>query len=170
MPKGGKCLGQQPEDELNTTTFDIYLYLVKAKEPEGPREIMRAVDITSPGVVHRHLQKLTDWDWVQKDPYGRYTVKRKVGFSGYVWIGRRLLPTSILFAVSFVALTASFVGILLFHIIEGSPIDLSFAILVIVTMLAASFLLAEALRPRKRLPKETVHSKPESAAFPPTQK
>jgi len=149
-------MGQQPEDELNTTTFDIYLYLVKAKEPEGPREIMRAVDITSPGVVHRHLQKLADWGWVDKDSYGRYSVKRKVGFSGYIWIGRRLLPISTIFAVSFVALTASFIAILLFHIIEGSPIDTSFAILVVVTLLGAFFLLAEAIRPRKRLPKEPV--------------
>ena len=149
-------MGQQPEDELNTTTFDIYLYLVKAKEPEGPREIMRAVNITSPGVVHRHLQKLADWGWVNKDPYGRYDVKRKVGFSGYIWIGRSLLPISTLFAVSFVALTASFVAILLFHIIESSPIDTSFAILVIVTLIAAAFLLYETLRPRKRLPKEPI--------------
>ena len=151
-------MGQQPADELNTTTFDIYLYLVKTKEPKGPRDIMRATNIASPGVVHRHLQKLTDWDWLQKDSYGRYTVKRKVGFSGYIWVGQRLVPTSTLFAASFVALTASFIGILLFHLIEGSPIDMSFAILVIVTMLAASFLLAEALRPRKRLPKESSDS------------
>ncbi|HTY75382.1 MAG TPA: hypothetical protein VMD05_07445 [Candidatus Nanoarchaeia archaeon] len=151
-------MGQQSADELNTTTFDIYLYLVKTKEPEGPRDIMRAINIASPGVVHRHLQKLTEWGWLQKDSYGRYTVRRKVGFSGYIWVGQRLVPTSTLFAASFIVLTASFIGILLFHLIEGSPIDTSFAILVIVTVIAASFLLAEALRPRKRLPKESLDS------------
>jgi hypothetical protein len=156
MPIREEFMGQQSEDELNTTTFDIYLYLVKSKEPEGPREIMRAINITSPGVVHRHLQKLADWGWVDKDSYGRYSVKRKVGFSGYIWLGRRLLPISIIFAASFAALTASFIAILLFHIIEGSPIDTSFAILVVVTLIAASFLLVEAIRPRKRLPKEPI--------------
>jgi hypothetical protein len=155
---------QQPEDELNTTTFDIYLYLVKANQAEGPREIMRALGITSPGVVHRHLQKLSEWGWVNKDAYGSYTLKRKVGFTGYVWIGKRLLPTSVLFAVSFVVLLSSFFAILVYHLTAGSSIDLSFAILIIVTMFAAAFLLAEALRPRKRLPKELPKPKQEFAA------
>ncbi len=119
---------------------------------------MRAKGISSPGVVHRHLQKLTDWGWAEKDPYGCYSVKRKVSFTGYVWLGRRLLPTSVLFATAFIALTASFVGILAYHLAAGSSIDFAFAILIIVTMLAASFLLAEALRPRRRMPKEALRT------------
>jgi hypothetical protein len=145
---------QQPEDELKTTTFDIYLCLAKVKEPAGPRDIMRAMDISSPGVVHRHLQKLADWGWVNKDAYGRYSLKKKVGFKGYVWLGKKLLPTSILFAFSFIGLTATFITILVFHLYYGSPIDESYVILIIVTVVAAAFLLAEALRPRKRLPKK----------------
>jgi hypothetical protein len=147
---------QQPEDELNTTTFDIYLYLAKANQPKGPRDIMRALDISSPGVVHRHLQKLSDWGWVDKDAYGSYTFRRKVGFTGYLWLGRRLIATSVLFALAFIALTASFFVVLVYHLVARSPIDESFAVLIAVTVLAASFLLAEALRPRKRLPKEPV--------------
>jgi hypothetical protein len=112
------------------------------------------MEISSPGVVHRHLQKLADWGWVQKDVYGRYILKKKVGFRGYVWMGKNLLPTSILFALSFIGLTATFIAILVFHLLAGSPIDESFAILTIVTVFAAAFLLAEALRPRKRLPKK----------------
>ena len=148
----------QPVEELKTTTFDIYLYLVKAKEPSGPRDIMRARGINSPGVVHRHLQKLSDWGWADKDPYGRYTATRKVGFSGYIWLGKTLMPTSILFAVSFAALAVSFGVIMVYHLLAGSPIDFAFAILMIVTLLASSFLLAEALRPRKRVPKESVQT------------
>lgn len=147
---------QKSEDELNNTTFEIYLYLVKTGKPEGPRDVMRAMDISSPGVVHRHLQKLSDWGWLHKDPYGQYAVKRKVGFTGYVWLGKRLVPTSILFAFSFVALTVSFVAILAYHIAAGSSIDESYALLIAVTVIAAAFLLAEALRPRKRLPKEPI--------------
>jgi hypothetical protein len=149
---------QQSEDEMNSTTFDIYLYLVKKGKPEGPREVMREVDINSPGVVHRHLQKLTDWGWVDKDAYGRYTAKKKVGFKGYVWLGKKLLPLSILFAVSFVALTATFVVILLIHLLACSPIDESYSILIVVTIIAAALLLIEALRPRKKLPKQTLTS------------
>ncbi|XES77924.1 MAG: hypothetical protein ACBZ72_03380 [Candidatus Bathyarchaeia archaeon] len=144
---------QRPEEELNVTTFQIYLYLVKAKEPAGPRDIMRAMNISSPGVVHRHLQKLADWGWVCKDAYGRYLIKKKVGFKGYVWLGKTLLSTSILFACSFVVLTVAFIAILVFHLTAGSPIDESFAILTVVTVVASSLLLAESLRPRRRQPK-----------------
>jgi hypothetical protein len=157
-------LVQRPDDELNLTTFEIYRYLVKAKEPAGPRDIMRAMNISSPGVVHRHLQKLSDWGWVAKDAYGRYLVKKKVGFKGYVWLGKTLLSTSVLFAFSFIVLTVAFIAILVFHLTAGSPIDESFAILTVVTVVASSLLLAEALRPRRRQPRNNPNTNQASAA------
>ena len=147
---------QQSGDELRATTFDLYLYLVKVREPTGPREIMRALGITSPGVVHRHLQKLADWGWVEKDAYGRYAVKRKVGFKGYVWVGKRLFPMSILFAAVFVGLSITWVLVLLPHLYLGSPIYTSYAILTVVTIVAALFFLVDILRPGKRTPKQPV--------------
>jgi hypothetical protein len=117
---------------------------------------MRAMNITSPGVVHRHLQKLADWGWVEKDGYGRYTVKKKVGFKGYVWIGKRLVPMSILFAGGFIGLSIVWVSILLLHVLLQSPIDMSYSILTIVTVIASAFLLVEALRPGKRAPRNPV--------------
>jgi hypothetical protein len=147
---------QQPEDELNTTTFDLYLYLVKVKQPTGPRDIMRAVNINSPGVVHRHLQKLSDWGWVDKDSYGRYAVKKKVGFKGYVWLGKRLFPMSLLFALVFVGLSIVWVTVLALHLFLGSPIDESYSILTFVTIIAAAFFLMDVLRPGKRTPKQPI--------------
>jgi hypothetical protein len=148
----------QTEDELKTTTFDLYLYLVKVKEPIGPRDIMRSMNITSPGVVHRHLQKLTDWGWVDKDSYGRYFVKKKVGFKGYVWVGKRLVPMSVLFALGFIGLSVVWVSILLLHVYLQSPIDQSYTILTVVTIVASVFLLVEALRPGKRAPRQPVNA------------
>lgn len=145
----------QSEDELSTTTFDIYLYLVKARAPTGPRDIMRAMSISSSGVVHRHLQKLADLDWVNKDVYGRYTVKKKVGFRGYIWVGKYLLPQSYLFAFAFLALTAVWIVVLGIHLWLGSPIDESYSILTVVTVLAAVSFVIESFRPRKRSPKQT---------------
>jgi hypothetical protein len=147
---------QQSEDELNTTTFDLYLYLVKVKQPTGPRDIMRAMSINSPGVVHRHLQKLSDWGWVDKDSYGRYAVKKKVGFKGYVWLGKRLFPMSLLFALFFVGLSIVWVTVLALHLFLGSPIDESYSILTIVTIVAAAFFLVDVLRPGKRTPKQPI--------------
>ncbi len=146
----------QTEEELNTTTFDLYLYLVKVKQPTGPRDIMRAMNINSPGVVHRHLQKLTDWQWVEKDAYGRYTVKKKVGFKGYLWIGKRLLPLSILFSLVFVGLSITWVAVLALHLLTASPIDESFSILTIVTIIATAFFAVVVLQPGKRTPTQPV--------------
>jgi hypothetical protein len=146
----------QTEDELSRTTFEIYLFLVKAGKPYGPREIMRVVNISSPGVVHRHLQKLADLGWVQKDAYGSYSVKEKVGFRGHVWIGKRLVARSVLFALGFTALAITWVAVLGLHLWIGSPIDQSFTLLTVVTAVAAGFLLLEALRPRKRTPNQAV--------------
>ncbi len=144
---------QQSEEELNVTTFDIYLHLVRLGEPEGPRDVMRAMGIGSSGVVHRHLQKLLDWGWVSKDEYGRYMAKRKVGFSGYVWLGRRLFPRSILFAFVFAGLTVFWLVVLFLHLWLGSGVEESFSVLTVVTAFAAVFFLVEALRPSRRLPK-----------------
>ncbi|MFB3890063.1 MAG: hypothetical protein ACE14S_11275 [Candidatus Bathyarchaeia archaeon] len=147
---------QQSEDELNTTTFDMYLYLVKVGQPVGPREVMRAMNIGSPGVAHRHLQKLTDWGWAEKDAYGRYTVKKKVGFKGYVWLGKKLVPISYLFLSGFIGLSIVWVAVLLLHVFLGSPIDQSYSILTAVTIVATVFFLIEAFRPGKRTPKQPV--------------
>jgi hypothetical protein len=146
----------QTEEELNVTTFDLYLYLVKAKQPTGPRDIMRAMNINSPGVVHRHLQKLADWGWVEKDAYGRYAVKKKVGFKGYVWIGKRLLPLSILFSLVFVGLSITWVTVLALHLLTASPIDESFSILTAVTVIGTVFFLVVVLQPGKRTPRQPV--------------
>jgi hypothetical protein len=144
----------QPEDELSNTTFDIYLYLVKIGAPTGPRDLMRAMDISSPGVVHRHLQKLADLDWVEKDAYGRYTIKKKIGFRGYIWVGKRLIPLSTLFAITFMALAVIWICVFALHLGLGSPIDQSYSILTVVTVIAAVLFVIEAFRPRKRVPKK----------------
>ncbi len=143
-------------EEMSQTTFGIYVFLVKAAEPVAPRDIMRAMNINSPGVVQRHLQKLVDWGWVSKDAYGSFTVKKKVGFKGYVWLGNRLIHTSILFSLAFFAFTISFIALLVQHLSAGGAIDMVYGALIFATIVVAPILLAEALRPKKRQPKEPV--------------
>ena len=55
------------EDQLNVTAFHMYVYLVKAGKPVGPREVMRGAYLTSPSVAYRNLQKLMDLGLVLKD-------------------------------------------------------------------------------------------------------
>ena len=67
-------VGLEPEEELNATTFQTYLYLVKLGKPAGPRDVMRGANLSSPSVAYRNLQKLTDLGLVVKDSYGNYVV------------------------------------------------------------------------------------------------
>jgi predicted transcriptional regulator len=80
------------EDELNATTFQTYVYLVKVGKPVGPRDVMRGAELSSPSVAYRNLQKLLDLGLVVKDEYGNYVAKEKMGMKGYVWVGKTLVP------------------------------------------------------------------------------
>jgi hypothetical protein len=140
--------------EQQAATYDVYLYIVKAKEPPTPRDIMRAKNIISTSVVNRHLDKLTKWGWVSEDAYGRYVATRKVSFKGYFWLGRRLLPTSVLSLIAFVAIMSITITALASHLFAGFSLDLFALVLIGITIVAGPVLLAETLRPRKKQPKE----------------
>ena len=75
--------------DLNATTLQIYLQLVKTGEPLGPREVMRIVGINSPGVAHRGLQKLVDIGLANKDSYGRYEANEKIGIQRVCLVGQK---------------------------------------------------------------------------------
>ncbi len=92
----------QPDEELNATTFQTYVYMVKMGKPVGPRDLMRGANLSSPSVAYRNLQKLLDLGLVVKDEYGNYVVKEKVNMKGYVWVGKTLLPSFAIFGFVFI--------------------------------------------------------------------
>jgi hypothetical protein len=138
------------QEELNRTLFHTYVYLVKADKPVGPRDLMRGANLSSPSVAYRNLQRLIDMDLVAKDDYGNYVVKRKVGLNGYIWFGRRLVPRFAVFAVVFVGVLVAEVAILIPHMLLGSPVEESFWLLTVVTVVAAAIFVYEGLRFRKK--------------------
>ena len=90
------------DQDLNASTFQTYLYLVKAGKPVGPRDVMRGANLSSPSVAYRNLQKLMDLGLVIKDVYGNYVVKERVEVKGYVWFGRTLIPRFVIFGFIFI--------------------------------------------------------------------
>ncbi len=44
---------------------------------------MKGANLSSPSVAYRHLQKLEDLGYLQKNEYGEYTVKSKAHVRGY---------------------------------------------------------------------------------------
>lgn len=140
----------EPKDELNATTFQTYLYLVKVGKPVGPRDLMRGANLSSPSVAYRNLQKLIDLGLVVKDTYGNYVVKEKLGMKGYVWFGKNLIPSFAIFGFIFVGVLIAEIAVLIPHLIVGAPVEESFWFLTIITVVSAVIFLFEALRFRKK--------------------
>ena len=137
-------------DELNSSLFHTYVYLVKADKPVGPRDLMRGANLSSPSVAYRNLQRLIDMGLAARDPYGNYLVKKKVAVSGYLWIGKMLVPRFAVFGLVFVAVLIAEIAVLIPHLLVGSVIEESFWLLTVVTVVAAAIFLAEGLRFRKK--------------------
>ncbi len=137
------------QEELNNTLFHTYVYLIKADKPVGPRDLMRGANLSSPSVAYRNLQRLIDMDLVAKDDYGNYVIKRKVALSGYFWVGRMLVPRFAVFAVVFFGVLAAEVAVLVPHLFLGSPVEESFWLLTVVTVVSAVIFALEGLRFRK---------------------
>ncbi len=140
----------EPDEELNATTFQTYVYLVKVGKPVGPRDLMRGANLSSPSVAYRNLQKLMDLGLVVKDEYGNYVVKEKIGMNGYVWIGKTLIPSFAIFGFIFIGILIAEIAILIPHLLFGSPIQESFWLLTVITVVSAAIFLFEALRFRKK--------------------
>lgn len=138
------------DEELNASTFQTYVYLVKVGKPVGPRDVMRGADLSSPSVAYRNLQKLVDLGLVVKDEYSNYVVKEKVGMKGYVWVGKSLIPSFAIFGFIFIGVLITEIVILIPHLLVGASIQESFWLLIIVTIVSAAIFLLQALRFRKK--------------------
>ena len=140
----------ESEEELNATTFQTYVYLVKVGKPIGPRDVMRGANLSSPSVAYRNLQKLVDLGLIIKDNYGNYVVKEKVSMKGYVWVGKILMPSFAIFGFIFVGILITEIAILIPHLIVGAGIEESFWLLMVLTIVTASIFIVQALRFRKK--------------------
>ncbi len=140
----------EPNEDLNASTFQTYMYLVKVGKPVGPRDVMRGADLSSPSVAYRNLQKLVDLGLVVKDEYSNYVVKEKVKMRGYMWFGKTLVPTFIIFGFVFVGMLIAEIAILIPHLILGSSIEEAFWLWIITTVASALLFLATAVRFRMK--------------------
>jgi len=140
----------ESKDELNTTATQTYLYLIKVGKPVGPREVMREAKLTSPSVAYRNLQKLIDMKLAYKDKYGNYTAKEKISFKGHIWIGKKLIPRFIIFGFIFVVILFIEAIIIFLHLDMGSPIEGSFWLLTILTVVSAVMFIIEGFQYKKR--------------------
>ncbi|MEO9295588.1 MAG: hypothetical protein ABI347_08320 [Nitrososphaera sp.] len=95
------------ERRLQDKTLQVYLYLLKKKEPSGIREIQRDLSLSSPSVAEYQVDKLVRLGIASKDSYGRVRLVRKVrvkALDSYVNFGRFTVPRLAFYATLFSAI------------------------------------------------------------------
>ncbi len=145
-------MGKTCTEELEGITLTVYLYVAKKATPVGPREVTKGVNLSSPSVAYRHLQKLEDLDYLAKNAYGEYTVKRKAPLREMTWLGKRLLPKMYLYAAIFLGILIVEFAILAIHFsVETYEFKVFFLLLTLITGAAFTVFAAEGYLQSRRL-------------------
>ncbi len=98
--------------KLRGKTLQVYIYMLRKREPVGVRELQRSLGFSSPSVAHHHLEKLREMGLVSKDERGRYRVLEKVDvgvLKMFMVIGGKLVPRLIFYAVFLTTLLALYI-------------------------------------------------------------
>jgi hypothetical protein len=133
------------DEELEGTTLKVYVYVVKEGNPLGPREVMRGVNLSSPSVAYRHLQKLENLGLLEKNTYGQYIVKEKAGIKGHLWIGRSLVPRLIFYSFFFIGTLSVETIIIAIRFYVQEPLQTEFIFLTFITAVALVLFLFEGI-------------------------
>lgn len=139
------------DDSLDPVTLRVYLYIIKKDAPVGPRDVMRGVDLSSPSVAHRHLQKLLSLGLLRKDNYGMYLANGKASFGGYFWLGKNLVPRLVLYSLFFVGLLIVETALVSVHMCANQPVTPTLIFLVFVTGVSATLFLSEGMRLKRKM-------------------
>jgi len=138
-------------EELDGIMLNVYVYAVKKGKPVGPRDAMKGVNLSSPSVAYRHLQKLEELGYMQKNEYGEYTVRSKAHIEGFVWFGRRLVPKMWRYSALFLVILLVELVILIIHYeVETYEFKVFFLLLTLITGLALVVFTAEGARQNRQ--------------------
>ena len=134
-------------DKIRGRTLKVYLYVIKGKNPVGPRDVMRGANLSSPSVSYRHLQKLEAMGLIFKDDKGNYVEKEKINIPSFTWIGKKLFPNPIIYSFIFFFILLIEILVLTIHFtVETSQFKVFFLLLTAITTAASILFLIEGLR------------------------
>ena len=138
-------------EELEGITLKVYLQVIRKNKPVGPRDVMKAANLSSPSVAYRHLQKLEDLGYLQKNEYGEYIAKKKAHIRGYVWIGKRLMPALWRYSIVFLVILAFELYVLAAHFpYETDEFKVFFLIILAITGVALAVFTVEGFLQTRR--------------------
>ena len=137
---------------LQGRTLNVYLYVVKENRPVGPRDVMRGLNLSSPSVAYRHLQKLEEMNLLTKNVQGNYLATKKTAVRGYVWVRKKLIPNSFLYFFVFLSVLIVELIVLIIHVsVETNQFKIFFLLLITITTAALILFLIEGLRAFKKI-------------------
>jgi hypothetical protein len=149
-------------EDLEGTTLSVYACVVKEGGPVGPREVMRAANLSSPSVAYWHLQKLEALGLLDRNEYGEYVVKEKIGVSGHLWVGRTLVPRLIFYSFFFMGVLGVEIALIAVpFFLSGQAPELYLFYLMAPTAIAMVLFLGEGLILRRKTRPESSKRKPE---------
>jgi len=144
-------MAKTSNEELEGTTLEVYLLVVRKGKPVGPRDVMKSANLSSPSVAYRHLQKLEDMGYLQKNEYGEYNAKNKAHVTGYIWFGRLLMPKMWVYSIVFLAIFLFELWVLIVHFrYETFEFKIFFALLLLITGVALGLFFLEGFLQNKR--------------------
>jgi predicted DNA-binding transcriptional regulator len=111
LPPNDTGRKQSIEDQLKGKTLQVYMYMIKKKDPVGVREVQRDLGFSSPSVANYHIDKLVELALVNQDEYGRYFVVQKVQvgvLQAFVNIGGLAVPRLSFFAAFFTTMLIAY--------------------------------------------------------------
>ena len=133
-------------EEIEGNTLNVYAYVAREGRPVGTRDVTRGANLSSPSVAHRHLLKLEALGLLERNEYGDYLLKQKANVSGYVWVGRTLVPRLMFYSFFFMGALGSEIAIALLSYATGAfAIETSFLFLTGMTAIAMILFLLEAV-------------------------
>jgi hypothetical protein len=133
-------------DELEGNTLQVYSFVIKESRPVGPREVMRGANLSSPSVAYRQLQKLEGLGLIEKNELGEYIAREKTGVSGYVWIGKTLVPRMVFYSFFFIGIfLAEIVLVIMQLFINQQTISLGVWYSLLITAVSMTIFLTESI-------------------------
>jgi hypothetical protein len=124
----------------------VYAYVVKEGKPVGPRDVMRGVNLSSPSVAYRQLQKLENFGLLERNQYGEYVVKEKTSVSGHLWLGRNLVPRLVFYSFFFMGILGAEIAIVAIQFFfNGQSLNLEIFYLIVITVIAMGLFLGEGI-------------------------
>ena len=138
--------------ELEGITLSVYLYVSRKGKPVGPRDVMKGAHLSSPSVAYRHLEKLEEMGYLNKNEYGEYVTKSKPHISEFVWIGKWITPKMTVYSIIFLSILIVELIILVLHwSVENFEFKIFFLLLTLITGSAMAVFIVEGLLQRKQL-------------------